>query len=419
MLLRFADLIDKHADELALLETLDVGKPLADARTVDIPKSANMIRWFGELTDKLYDEVAPADPSVLAVIRREPLGVIGCVTPWNFPLYQAAYKLGPVLATGNSLIIKPAEQSPLSTLRVAELALDAGLPSGVLNVVPGNGPVTGAALGRHADVDCLAFTGSTETGRHFLRYAADSNSKRVTVEAGCKSPHIVFADAADLDAVAEAAAWGIFFNQGQVCSAGSRLLVHSAVHDELVEKVLARTRTMRLGDPLDPATQLGAIVDADQMARVLRYVESGQAENARLLTGGQRTREDTGGLFMQPTVFDRVDNSMTIARDEIFGPVLSVIEFEDTEQAVRIANDTVYGLGAGLWTQDIDLALTTAARLRAGQVWVNNYDGADQTVPWGGFKQSGTGRDKSVHAVDEYTASKTTWIQTRTARARP
>lgn len=414
VLLRFADLIDEHREELALLECLDTGKPIRDAFTADVAKSAEMTRWYAEAVDKLYDQVAPTQPDVLAVVRREPLGVIGCVTPWNFPLYQAAYKLGPVLATGNSLILKPAEQTPLSTIRIAALAVEAGLPPGVLNVVPGDGPGTGAALGRDPDVDCLAFTGSTDTARRFLRYAAESNAKKVCVEAGGKSPHIVFPDIDDLDRVAEAAVWGIFYNQGQVCSAGSRLLVHRRIKDALVDAILRRVAALRIGDPLDPRTQLGSLISAEQQRRVLGYIEHGLTEGAQLLTGGREVLVESGGHYIAPTIFDQVTNDMTIAQEEIFGPVLAVIAFDEVDEAVRLANDTIYGLGAGLWTRDIDLALETAARLRAGQVWINNYDGSDWSVPWGGFKQSGTARDKGFHAVDEYTASKTTWIQTRT-----
>ncbi|TDC91426.1 aldehyde dehydrogenase [Nonomuraea deserti] len=419
VLLRFAELIDEHREELALLETLDTGKPIRDALTGDIAKSAEMTRWYAEAADKMYGETAPTRADVLAVVRREPLGVIGCVTPWNFPLYQAAYKLGPVLATGNSLVLKPAEQTPLTTVRIAALAAEAGLPPGVLNVVPGDGPTTGAALGRHPDVDCLAFTGSTSTARRFLAYSAESNAKKVCVEAGGKSPHIVFPDAGDLDAVAEAAIWGIFYNQGQVCSAGSRLFVHRRIIDDLLPLIVERARALRVGDPLDPHTQMGALISAEHKQRVLRYIERGHAEGARLLTGGHEPLAGTGGHFLAPTVFDRVGNDMTIAQEEIFGPVLSVLAFDDVDEVVRLANDTVYGLGAGVWSRDIDLALHVAGRLRAGQVWVNNYDAGDWTVPWGGFKQSGTARDKSLHALDEYTASKATWIQTRPPALRP
>ena len=413
VLIRFADLIDARLDELALLETLDVGKPIRDARALDIPKSANMIRWYAEAIDKMYDEVAPTAASTLAFVTREPLGVIGAVVPWNFPLYLAAYKLGPALATGNSVVLKPAEQSSLTALRVAELAVEAGLPEGVLNVVPGYGHEAGRALGLHRDVDCLTFTGSTEVAKHFLQYAGQSNMKKVQLEAGGKSPHIVMADAGDLDEIARQAAWGVFFNQGQVCSAGTRLLVQRSIKDALLERIVAVARSMRVGDPLDPQTDLGALVDERQMNRVLDYVEAGGREGARLALGGARVLQETGGYFLEPTIFDGVSNRMSIAREEIFGPVLSVITFDTPEEAVTIANDFIYGLGAAVWSKDIDVALKTARSLRAGQVWVNNYDGSDLTVPWGGFKQSGSGRDKSLHALHEYTGTKATWIELR------
>jgi acyl-CoA reductase-like NAD-dependent aldehyde dehydrogenase len=413
ILLRLAELIDAHLDELSLLETLNIGKPIRDTRSLDIPKSANLIRWYAESIDKLYGEVAPTGDNALAYISREPLGVIGAVIPWNFPLYLAAYKLGPALASGNCVVLKPAEQSPLTALRVAELASEAGLPDGVLNVVPGLGKIAGAALGRSMQVDCLAFTGSPEVARHFLHYAAESNLKRVQIEAGGKSPHIVLSDAAGLDRIAFEAVWGIFFNQGQVCSAGSRLIVAESLHDEILGRVVALAKTIRVGDPLDEATQLGALADSAQCSRVARYVELGVAEGARLQLGGRRILQDTGGWFFEPTVFVDVENRMRIAREEIFGPVLSVLRCRDADDAVRIANDTEFGLGAAVWSGDINEALTVAQRLRAGQVWVNNYDGSDLTVPWGGFKQSGNGRDKSLEALREYTATKATWIEIR------
>ncbi len=411
VLLRFAELIDAQLPELALMETLNVGKPIRDTSSLDIPKTAGMIRWYAEAIDKLYGDVAPTGEEALAFVTREPLGVIGAVIPWNFPAYLAAYKLGPALATGNSVVLKPADQSPLTALRLAELASEAGLPDGVLNVIPGAGPTAGAALGRHPDVDCIAFTGSAHVARHFLRYAAESNLKRVQIEAGGKCPHVVLADAPDLDRVAHEVAWGIFFNQGQVCSAGSRLLVQQPLARELVAKVAAIARGITLGDPLDPATQLGALVDKAQCDRVSRYVRAGVREGAELALGGRQVLEDTGGWFFEPTVFVNVSNSMQIAQEEIFGPVLSVIAFADTAEAVQLANGTVYGLGAAVWSRDIDQALAIARDLRAGLVWVNNYDASDLTVPWGGFKQSGNGRDKSLEALHEYTASKATWIQ--------
>ncbi len=410
---RFADLLDANAEELALLETLEVGKPIRDTRNIDVQKSANMIRWYAEAIDKQYGDVAPTGPSALALTTREPLGVVAAVVPWNFPLYLAAYKLGPALATGNSIIVKPAEQSSLTTLRAAELAIEAGIPEGVFNVVTGTGEKAGRALGLHMDVDCIAFTGSSRTARLFLRYAGESNMKKVQLEGGGKSPNIVMADAVDLAEVATQTAWGIFFNAGQVCSAGSCLLVHKDIHDELLERIIAVAGTLKVGDPLDDATDIGALIDGSHLKRVLGYIECGKAEGARLAAGGAQVLKSSGGYFVEPTIFDRVTNDMTIAREEIFGPVLSVITFETTDEAIHIANDTDFGLGAAVWTGSVNTALSVSSRLRAGQVWVNNYDASDISVPWGGFKQSGTGRDKSLEAMQEYTASKTVWMATR------
>ncbi len=411
-LLRLATLIDEHAEELALLETVDMGKPIRDARRVDIPLAAECIAYYGEAIDKVYDEVAPTDPSAVVMVVREPLGVVGAVVPWNFPLLMAAWKLGPALATGNSVVLKPAEQSPLTALRLAELAAEAGIPPGVLQVVPGFGETAGQALGRHPDVDMIAFTGSTEVGKLFLRYAGESNMKRVALECGGKSPHIVTADS-DLEAAAKAVAWGVFYNQGEVCNAGSRLLVERAVKEEFLERVLEVARGIRPGNPLDPGTRMGAIVDATQLARVLGYIEVGRAEGASLRLGGSRVLEETGGYYVEPTVFDRVSNDMRIAREEIFGPVLATIPFDHLEEAVAIANDSVYGLAAAIWTNDVNVAHTAARRLRAGVVWVNTFDTGDISVPFGGFKQSGFGRDKSIHALDKFTDLKSIWLQLR------
>ncbi|HZO51053.1 MAG TPA: aldehyde dehydrogenase [Gaiellaceae bacterium] len=413
VLLRLAALIEQHAEELALLETVDVGKPIRDAQRVDLPLAAECIAYYGEAIDKVYDEVAPTDPSSVVMVVREPLGVVGAVVPWNFPLLMATWKVGPALASGNSVVLKPAEQSPLSAIRLAELAAEAGVPAGVLQVLPGFGETAGQALGRHADVDMIAFTGSTEVGKLFLRYAGESNMKRVALECGGKSPHIVTADCGDLDAAATAVAWGVFYNQGEVCNAGSRLLVHRSVKDELLERVVQVAKRIRPGDPLDPKTRMGAIVDSTQLERVLGYIEAGRREGAELHLGGSRVLEETGGYYVEPTIFDAVSNEMRIAREEIFGPVLSTITFDELEEAIAVANDTVYGLAAAIWTDDVNVAHAAARRLRAGVVWVNTFDAGDITSPFGGFKQSGFGRDKSIHALEKFTDLKTIWIQLR------
>jgi gamma-glutamyl-gamma-aminobutyraldehyde dehydrogenase/4-guanidinobutyraldehyde dehydrogenase/NAD-dependent aldehyde dehydrogenase len=411
VLLRFADLIAEHATELALLETLDMGKPIADSTSIDVPATVNCIRYYAEAIDKVYDEVAPTSQDVVALILREPVGVVGAVVPWNFPMLMAAWKLGPALATGNSVVLKPAEQSPLTALRLAELAAAAGIPDGVLNVVPGFGEEAGQAIGRHMDVDAVAFTGSTEVGKYFMRYSGESNLKRVSLECGGKTPHIVLPDAHDLDVAAKNAAFGIFFNQGEVCNAGSRLLVHESIKEPFLEKVMEWGRKMAPGNPLDPATTMGAMVDEKQMQRVLGYIEKGKSAGATLKMGGGRALSETGGYYIEPTIFDDVANDMVIAREEIFGPVLSTLTFKNEDEAIRVANDTIYGLAAAIWTTDINKAMKAARGLKAGSVWVNCFDGGDITTPFGGFKQSGFGRDKSLHAMDKFTDLKTVWIE--------
>ena len=412
-LLRLAALVEEHSDELALLETIDVGKPIGDALGVDLPLAVECIAYYGEAIDKIYDEIAPTDPSSVVMIVREPLGVVGAVIPWNFPLMLASWKVGPALATGNSVVLKPAEQSSLTALRLAELAAEAGIPDGVLQVVPGLGEDAGQALGRHPDVDMITFTGSTEVGKLFMRYSGESNMKRVSLECGGKSPHIVTAECGDLDAAATAVAWGVFYNQGEVCNAGSRLLVHHSLKDELLERVVKVAERIRPGDPLDPKTRMGAIVDERQLERVLGYIEAGKDEGAELHLGGTRTREETGGFYVEPTIFDAVSNDMRIAREEIFGPVLSTISFDELDEAIAVANDTIYGLAAAIWTDDLSTAHRAARSLRAGVVWVNTFDMGDITSPFGGFKQSGIGRDKSIHALEKFTDLKAIWIQLR------
>lgn len=410
VLLRFADLIEVHGDELALLETLDMGKPISHARTVDVPATARAIRWTAEAIDKVYGELAPTPHNQIGMISREPMGVVAAIVPWNFPMIMAAWKIAPALATGNSVILKPSEKSPLSAIRLAALAQEAGVPAGVFNVLPGYGHTVGKALALHMDVDCLVFTGSTNVAKQLMIYAGQSNMKRVWLEAGGKSPNIVFADAPNLKKAAAEAASAIAFNQGEVCTAGSRLVVENSIRAEFIELIREALKTWRPGHPLDPATTCGAIVDQGQLDRIIDYIGIGQSEGARLVEGGQRIMEDTGGLFVQPTVFDGVNNQMRIASEEIFGPVLSVIGFDTADEAIRIANDSIYGLAAAVWTSNINTAHKVAKALRAGSVWINHYDGGDMTAPFGGFKQSGNGRDKSVHAFDKYTELKSTWL---------
>jgi gamma-glutamyl-gamma-aminobutyraldehyde dehydrogenase len=411
VLQRFSEKILAARDELALLETLDMGKPIQYSLKVDVPSTARCIAWYAEAVDKLYDEVAPTPANALALVTREPMGVVGAIVPWNYPMIMAAWKLGPALAAGNSVVLKPSEKSPLTALRLAELAVEAGLPPGVFNVVPGHGHEAGEALALHMDVDAIGFTGSTRTGRRMLEYAARSNLKRVFNELGGKSAFVVFPDFADLPRAAKAIAGSIFFNQGESCNAPSRALVHEAIADEFVQLVAAEAPKYRPGDPLAMGTEMGAIVDEVQLRTVLGYIDAGSGEGARCVTGGRQARADSGGHYVEPTVFDGVRNEMKIAREEIFGPVLSVIRFSSEDEALKLANDTPYGLSASVWSDNLSRAHRVARRLRAGMVHVNQYDEDDITVPFGGYKQSGNGRDKSLHAFDKYTELKTTWIR--------
>ncbi len=410
VLQRFARIIEAHADELALLETLDMGKPIEDSLNVDVAATVRCIDWNAEAIDKIYDEIAPTGKHELGLVTREPLGVIGAIVPWNFPMLMASWKLGPALATGNSVVLKPSEKSPLTAIRLAELALEAGLPVGVFNVVTGYGQEAGEPIAAHMDVDGLVFTGSTAVGKHLLSTAALSNMKRTFVECGGKSPNVVFPDAPDLDTAAEAAASAIFFNQGEVCTAGSRLLIHEDIRVDFVDAVVKAASQMHPSHPLEPGASMGAMVDNTQMDRVMNFIKSGSDEGASLRHGGEKANIEPNGCYIEPTVFDNVSSDMTIAKEEIFGPVLSCIGFKDEAEAVRIANDTPYGLAAAVWTSDLSRAHRVAGKIRAGSVWVNYYDGGDMTAPFGGFKQSGNGRDKSLHALDKYTELKATWI---------
>jgi gamma-glutamyl-gamma-aminobutyraldehyde dehydrogenase len=387
-----------------------MGKPIDDARSVDVAASVRCMAWTGEAIDKVYGEVAATGPDELGLVTREPLGVVGAIVPWNFPLLMACWKIAPALATGNSMVLKPSEKSPLSALRIAELAIEAGIPPGVFNVVPGSGKDAGEPLALHMDVDGLVFTGSTAIGKHLLQCAARSNMKRAYVECGGKSPNLVFADAPNLERAAKAAASGIFYNQGEVCTAASRLFVERSIKDEFVAMVAKAGERMQPRHPLEPGAPMGAMVDEAQTLRVLDYIAKGRAEGGRVLIGGERLQTVAGGCYIAPTLFDGVEHGHTIAREEIFGPVLSVIAFDSEADALRMANDSDYGLAAGVFTSDLNRAHRVARKLRAGSVWVNYWDGGDMTAPFGGYKQSGNGRDKSLHAFDKYTEVKATWF---------
>ena len=399
---RLADLMSAHAENLALLESLDTGKPIRDARSVDIPLAIQSTGYYAEALDKIYGEVAPTPEDRLSYVLHEPLGVIGAIVPWNFPLHMAMWKVAPALAMGNSVVLKPAENSSMTALYTAQLALEAGLPPGVWNVVTGLGTEAGDALARHMDVDMIAFTGSGPVGRMLMRASADSNLKRVSLELGGKSPQIVFADSDDLDAAAANAAWGVFYNQGQVCTAASRLLVEEPIKDDFVKRVAAVAKTIKVGDPFDPATQFGAMISSRQMHTALEYIERGQAEGGRLVMGGKQVRAETGGFYVEPSLLDNIDPANILAQEEVFGPVLSVMTFKDEAEAYRIANDTIYGLASGIWTSNINKAMRATKALKAGLVWVNGWDACDITSPFGGVKQSGFGRDRSLHALYKY-----------------
>ena len=411
ILQRFADKILGAKEELALLETLDMGKPIQYSLSVDVPSTARCIAWYAEAVDKIYDEIAPTPDSALALITREAMGVIGAIVPWNYPMIMAAWKLGPALAAGNSVVLKPSEKSPYTACRLAELAVEAGIPPGVFNVVPGFGHEAGEALALHMDVDAIGFTGSTRVGRRMLDYSGRSNLKRVYNELGGKSAFLVFDDFKDLERAAKTVAGSMFFNQGESCNAPSRVLVHERVAEAFTALVAAEAPSYAPGNPLDTGTVLGALVDDTQMRTVLGYIDAGHAEGARCVAGGHQALAQTGGYYVEPTVFAGVSNGMKIAREEIFGPVMSILTFKTEEEAVALANNSSYGLQASVWSDGLNRAHRVARALRAGTVHVNQYDEDDITVPFGGYKQSGNGRDKSLHAFDKYTELKTTWIR--------
>jgi len=405
------DLLLKHRDDLAAAITRENGKTLRESVGADVAPAADCFHYYAGWVRKIYGETIPVDGPFLNYTLREPVGVVGAIVPWNFPLQIAAWKVAPALACGCSVVLKPSELTPLNALKLAEIAMEAGLPEGALNVVTGYGPTTGEALALHEDVDKISFTGSIATARKLLQASGVSNLKRLSLELGGKSPVIVFPDA-DLDAAMKAAFWGIFGGKGEVCSAASRLLVHAEVHDRFVEEMGARARKLRVGNPLDPATQMGSQISARQMDRILDYVESGKREGARLVAGGERDTEGdkARGFFVKPTVFSEVKPEMRIAREEIFGPVVSAIRFSEAEEAVRIANGTVYGLAAAVWTRDVRLAHRMARDIKAGSVWINTYNGFDSASPFGGYKQSGFGRDLGSYALEQYTNVKSVWV---------
>jgi gamma-glutamyl-gamma-aminobutyraldehyde dehydrogenase len=408
---RFAQLIDEHAEQLAVLDTLDMGKPISDVLQVDIPSVVQTIQFMAEYVDKMEGAVTNTESDVMHYVLREPIGVVGAISPWNYPMLMATWKFAPALCVGNTVVLKPAEQAPLSCLRLAELFIDAGGPAGVFNVVNGIGEVAGKALALHSDVDKITFTGSTDVGKLMLQYAGQSNMKRVSLECGGKSPQIFMADAVDLDRAVTSAYDGVYANMGEVCNAGSRLLVQRKIHDEFVERFIEKGKDAYVpGDPLDPETNLGPLVTGEAQQQVLSFIKSGRDEGADLKFGGD-VPDGMTGAYVNPALFTNVNNSMRIAREEIFGPVASVIPFESAEEAIAIANDTIYGLAAGIWTQNLSEAHTLAKEIDAGVIWVNCFDEGDMTQPFGGYKQSGNARDSCMESLLSYTQSKSAWIR--------
>lgn len=412
IMLRFADLIEREMEPLAQLEAFDAGKPITECRNVDLPDTVKTIRWYAEAADKLFGKTAPTGEGSLGMIVKEPIGVVGAVLPWNFPLLMLAWKIAPALISGNSMVVKPPELASLTTIRVAELAFEAGIPAGVFNVVPGLGHIAGKAVGLHMDVDAVAFTGSTEIGREFLRYSAASNLKNVVLECGGKSPQIVMRDCADrLDLIAADLTAAAFWNSGQNCSAGSRILVDNAIRKDLVAALVRHAQTRTMGDPMNPETAFGPLIEPAAMEKVLGYIDAAKQDNATIACGGTRILEETGGWYVAATVIDDVTADMSVAREEIFGPVVSVLGFDTEEEALALANDTDYGLAATVWSGNIDVAIRMARGVRAGTVAVNGYAEGDITTPFGGYGMSGFGgRDKGLEALDQYTEAKTIWV---------
>ena len=408
VLFKVAELIDRDRAEFALLETLDMGKNIRDSFNIDVTRAIEAFQWYGEALDKVYGEISPSTQGKLGTITSEPLGVVAAIVPWNFPLVMAAWKLGPALAVGNSVILKPSERSSLTAIKLAGIMKEAGIPDGVFNVLPGLGHDLGEAIGLHMDIDCVVFTGSTATGKRLMQYSGQSNMKKIFTECGGKSPNIIFDDCGDLDTVCTGSAHAIFFNQGEVCVAGSRLLVDNSIKDDVVKKLALIAQEMQPGDSLDPSFYMGPLVDNAHLKQVIAFVDGAKAQGAKLVCGGEAVLQESGGYFIPPTIFTNVTPDMTIFNEEIFGPVLTITGFDTEEEALKLANHGCYGLAAGFWTENLSRAHRVAKKLRAGSVWVNGWSAGDITMPFGGYKQSGNGRDKSLHALEKFTEQKAT-----------